>query len=57
MGSTKGNTLKMARGSVDQEESQTLYDNGARAGAEFINKWDFAAWKGNYRQGKAKSIL
>jgi hypothetical protein len=47
----------MARSSVDQEESQALYDNGARAAAEFIKKWDFAAWKRKCRQGKAKSIL
>jgi hypothetical protein len=47
----------MARGSVDQEESQAFYDNGARAGAELVNKWDFAAWKRKYRQRKAKSIL
>lgn len=49
--------IKTVDFNITQEESQALYDNGARAGAEFINKWDFAAWKRKYRQGKAKSIL
>ena len=34
---------------ITQEESQALYDNGVRAGAAFLEKWDFAEWKKKYR--------
>ena len=36
---------------ISQEKSQALYDNGVRAGAEFLKKWNFADWKKKYRAG------
>ena len=36
---------------ITQEESRALYANGVRAGAGFLEKWDFAEWKKNYRSG------
>ena len=36
---------------ITQEESQALYDNGVRAGAAFLKKWDFVEWKKKYRSG------
>jgi len=39
---------------ISQEKSQALYDNGVRAGAAFLEKWDFAEWKKKYRSGIAE---
>jgi len=36
---------------ITQEKSRALYNNGVRAGAAFLNKWDFAEWKKKYRSG------
>jgi hypothetical protein len=36
---------------ISREKSQALYDNGVRASAEFLDKWDFADWKKKYRTG------
>jgi NTE family protein len=36
---------------ITQVESRALYANGVRAGAGFLEKWDFAEWKKNYRSG------
>lgn len=38
---------------ISREKSQALYENGVKAGAEFLDKWDFAEWKKKYRSGKA----
>jgi len=39
---------------ISEEKSQALYDNGVRAGAAFLNKWNFAEWKKKYRSGITK---
>ena len=36
---------------ITQDESQALYENGVKAAAGFLKKWDFAEWKKKYRSG------
>jgi NTE family protein len=35
---------------ITPEKSRALYDNGVKAGAGFLKKWDFVEWKKKYRQ-------
>ena len=37
---------------ITQEESQALYENGAKVAKKFLETWDFDAWKKKYRQKK-----
>ncbi|MGE5840107.1 MAG: patatin-like phospholipase family protein [Deltaproteobacteria bacterium] len=40
---------------ITQDESRALYENGGKAGAAFLKKWDFAEWKKKYRQVRVGS--
>jgi NTE family protein len=37
---------------ITQEESQALYENGAKVAKKFLKMWDFDKWKEKYRQKK-----
>ena len=34
---------------ITSEESQALFQNGANAATEFLQRWDFHEWKQKYR--------
>ena len=37
---------------ITHEESQVLYENGAKVAKKFLKMWDFDKWKEKYRQKK-----
>lgn len=39
---------------ITQEESEALFQNGKKAGENFIDHWDFARWLRNYRSDETK---